>query len=69
MDPEFRKELGKYFIDISKLVFAGAVLASVIKIEDIPKLIILLAGTLVTIIFAAAGFVIIGYRKTVKNKK
>jgi len=63
MQDEFRKELGKCFIDISKLVFGGAVLASVIKIENISKLLILFVGTTVTIIFALAGFVILRYKK------
>jgi hypothetical protein len=56
---ELRKEVGKYFLDISKLVFAGLVLASVLKIEDINKIWILIAGSLVTLIFAIIGFIIL----------
>jgi hypothetical protein len=58
LDNELRKEIGKYFIDISKLVLGGVVLASVIKIEDISRIAILLVGILVTLITATIGFII-----------
>lgn len=61
LDAELRKEIGKYFIDISKLVLGGVVLASVIKIEDISRIAILIVGILVTLITATIGFVI--YKK------
>ena len=60
---ELRKETGKYFLDISKLVFGGAVLASILKIEDIDKIWILIIGTLVTLLFATAGLIFISKSK------
>ena len=34
---ETKKEIGKYLIDVSKLIFAGMVLTSIIKIENVSK--------------------------------
>lgn len=62
-DGEIRKEFGKFFIDIAKLVFGGVVLASIIKIENISKIWIFLLGISATILFAFIGFFIL------KNKK
>ncbi|HNR18426.1 MAG: ABC transporter permease [Bacteroidetes bacterium] len=53
---EFNKELGKYFLDISKLIFGGIVIASVIEIENVSKYGLLLIGILITGIFATVGF-------------
>ncbi len=59
---DFEKEVGKYWLDISKLVFGGVVLATIIKIEDINKLMVLGLG-----VIAAAGFAVLGFIK-LKNK-
>lgn len=53
---EFDKELGKYFLDISKLIFGGIVIASIIKIEDVSRLGLLVIGIVVTSMFAWIGF-------------
>jgi hypothetical protein len=53
---EFNKELGKYFLDISILIFGGIVIASVIEIENVSKYGLLLIGILITGIFATVGF-------------
>ena len=59
MKEEIRKELGKYFLDISKLVFGGSVLASIIKMEEISRSWILIVGLAVTLVFASFGFIIL----------
>lgn len=56
---KLRKEIGKYLLDVSKLIFGGAVIASILKIEDIDKFWILIVGTIVTLLFATAGFIFI----------
>lgn len=53
---EYDKEFGKYFLDISKLIFGGIVIASVIKIETVSRFGLLLVGLCVTAIFAWIGF-------------
>lgn len=53
---ELRREIGKYFLDISKLIFGGAVLASILRIEGIDKIWILIVGTIVTFVLALTGF-------------
>ncbi|MBI4645754.1 MAG: hypothetical protein HY738_03915 [Bacteroidia bacterium] len=58
-----RKELGKYFIDISKLIFAGVVLSTILKVEDFSKIIILLVGLIITIILATIGFIFLKNNK------
>jgi len=52
----FNKELGKYFLDISKLIFGGIVIASIIKIENVSRYELLMIGIAVTSIFAWIGF-------------
>ena len=47
---ELRKEIGKYFVDISKLVFGGVVLSSILKMEEINTVWVLIVGTAITII-------------------
>lgn len=54
-----RKELGKYFIDISKLVFGGVVLSAIFDIQDFPKLLVILSGFIATLIFAVIGFILL----------
>jgi len=62
-DKEFDKEVGKYWLDLSKLIFGGVVLASIIKIEDVSRYLILLVGTLVSAIIAYFGFKILKPKK------
>ena len=54
-----RKEIGKYLLDVSKLVFAGVVLSSVLKVEDISKFLLLFIGLTVTFLLALFGFLYI----------
>lgn len=37
MNNKIRGEIGKYFLDVSKLLFGGVVLASIIRMEDVSK--------------------------------
>lgn len=56
---DFDKEVGKYLLDLSKLIFGGVVLASVIRIENISRGLILITGTLISMIVAYFGFKIL----------
>ena len=58
-----KNELGKYLLDISKLVFGGVILSAVIDISE-NKFIIIGIGFLANIILALAGFLLI----RIKNK-
>ena len=53
-----RKKIASYLLDISKLVFAGVVLSTILQIEGVSKLAILLTGTYTTIFMAVIAFVI-----------
>ena len=53
---ETKKEIGKYLVDVSKLVFGGMVLASVLQLSDLTKTGLMLLGISVTILLAVAGF-------------
>lgn len=53
-----KTELGKYFIDISKLVFGGVVLSQVLNISQ-NKILIIALGLMASIIFALIGFMIL----------
>ena len=52
-----KKELGKYFLDISKLTFAGIVLVSVMQLDYINNLLILISGLFIVILTAIIGFI------------
>ena len=65
IDKDTSKELGKYFVDISKLVLGGVVLATVLKIENFPKIVVIVTGILASLIFSILGFIII----KISNKK
>jgi len=54
--------LGKYCIDLSKLVFGGAILSAIMK-EDISLIWIVLLGGSVVFILALAGFLLLKGRK------
>jgi hypothetical protein len=43
-EKDFNKELEKYFLDISKLIFGGIVIASIIKIENVSRYELLMIG-------------------------
>ena len=53
---EFDKELGKYLLDLSKLIFGGGVLATIMKIEDMNRGMVLIGGVLIAGITAYIGF-------------
>ena len=52
------KEIGKYCLDLSKLVFGGSILSAVMQ-EDLPSFWIILVGGSVVIALATAGFLLI----------
>ncbi|MBW8051315.1 MAG: ABC transporter permease [Cytophagales bacterium] len=54
-----RKEIGKYLLDVSKLVFGGVVLSTILKIEDFSKLKLFVWGMTATFIIALLGFIFI----------
>ena len=58
-EPEIKKELAKFFIDVAKLIFGGVVVASIIKIEDVSRIWVLATGLLGTLGFALIGFLIL----------
>ncbi len=51
-----RQKVGNYLLDVSKLIFAGVVLSSILGFEDVPKLLVLMLGSLATLITALVGF-------------
>ena len=53
----------KYFIAISKLVFGGSVLASIMKVEDVSRMWIFLLGMIATSLFAVFGFLMMKKNK------
>ncbi len=51
-----KKRVGEYFLDVSKLVFGGAVLNSVLKMESVPKNDILIMSVAGVLALASLGF-------------
>ena len=65
------KEIGKYLIDVSKLIFGGVVLAGVWKIEEFEQSKLLFFGLGASLVFAVSGFIFmaIALKKEKKTKK
>ena len=64
MNNELRKEIGKFFVDVAKLLIGGVVLSSVLKIEGMSNTLVIIVGAFVSMIFAILGFAIMN----TKNK-
>ena len=56
MKRELRKEIGKFFVDIAKLLIGGVVLSSVLKIQGLSNTSVIIVGA-----FAAGTLAIIGF--------
>jgi hypothetical protein len=54
-----RKEVCKHFIDLSKLIFGGVVLSSILQVEDVSKMYILILGALTALLAVTGGFYLI----------
>ena len=63
MDKDLRKEIGKFFVDVAKLLIGGAVLSSVLKIQGLSSTVVMIVGTAVAIIFAILGFSIMSMKE------
>lgn len=58
MNKEVKKELGKFFVDIAKLLIGGVVLSSILKIQGLSNLVAIIIGGISAGILAFIGFVI-----------
>ena len=56
-------EIGKFFIDIAKLVFGGIILASIMKIE-VNKSLLFILGGIAVVAFALAGLLFVALSKS-----
>ena len=56
MDKELKKEIGKYFVNVSKLLIGGVVLSSVLKIQGLSNIIVIITGATVAVILAILEF-------------
>lgn len=56
---DMREKIGNYLLDISKLVFAGVVLSTILKVDGISKLAVLGMGISAMLILAIVGFTLI----------
>jgi len=54
-----RAKISDYLLDISKLVFAGVVLSTILDVEGISKLAILAIGLAATVGIAVLGLILI----------
>ena len=57
-----REQVGKYCLDVSKLVLGGTVISAIMK-EDIHLWSVVLFGAAVVLIFAVTGFLFIKHKK------
>ena len=54
-----RTKIGDYLVDVSKLIFGGVVLSTILNIQSVPRGSVLVIGRLATIFFAIWGFYLI----------
>lgn len=54
-----RAKIGDYLVDVSKLIFGGVVLSTILNIQSVPRGSVLVVGCLATIFFAIWGFYLI----------
>ncbi len=57
-----REQVGKYCLDLSKLVFGGAIISAIMK-ENISLVWVVLVGGFVAATLAVARFLLIKYKK------
>ena len=76
MDKELRKEIGKFLIDVAKLIIGGVVLLSVLKIQGLTNETTVVGGqmdllfiSLVMLGFAILTFIFIKYLDYRESKK
>lgn len=59
MTDKVKTELGKLLIDLGKLIFGGVVLATVLKIENVSKLIVVGIGFSIVLLLCVTGLLFI----------
>jgi LPXTG-motif cell wall-anchored protein len=57
-----KEQLGKYYIDLSKLVFGGSIVSAIMK-EDISLVWIIAVGGTTVVLLATAGFLLLKKKK------
>ena len=57
-----KEHLGRYCLDLSKLVFGGAILSAIVK-ESLPVFLVILIGGAVVVSLAIGGFLLIKKNK------
>jgi hypothetical protein len=62
MDQELRREIGKFFVDIAKLLIGGAVLSSVLKIHGLSSIWVISLGSILALFLAVLGFYILSIK-------
>jgi len=61
-NPEFVENLGKLLLDMAKLMFASFILGGILK-GELPQYIVIAAGIIFFVIFAAAGLILTSIKK------
>lgn len=61
-DASILKELGKYLLDISKLVVGGAVITTVLQLNT-DKILVITIAVSIAILLCTAGFLVLTYKK------
>jgi len=61
-NPELRENFGKLLMDLSKLTFASFILGGILK-GQLPQYMIIAAGIIFFVVFAAAGLIFASQKK------
>ena len=60
--PELRENFGKLLLDMAKLMFASFILGGILK-GQLPQYIVIAAGIVFFVVFAAAGLIFASQKK------
>ncbi len=58
LDAEQEKELGKFLLDLSKLIFGGIILSSILKDGENYKLIVILLSVILIFVLLIFGLIL-----------
>jgi len=61
-NPEFRENLGKLLLDLSKLTFASFILGGILK-GELPQFVLIASGCVVFVLLAVAGLIFTSRKK------
>jgi uncharacterized membrane protein YraQ (UPF0718 family) len=61
-----KKEIGRIFVDVAKLVIGGVILAGLMR-QDIPPVYLFTVGSIVAVLLTVAGIILLSWEEESTN--